>query len=268
MVAFALRADGWYLRSDIIWNKPNPMPESVTDRPTKSHEYVFLLSKGPRYFYDADAIRETFDAPDPRGGNRNARPGIDVNGGDQANGGSSAAGRNGGRNKRSVWTVATQPLRRRALRHLPGEADRAVHPRRYVTEGVRGVRGTVATGRGWREAYYEGDDGPALNAQDKVGNGTAEADAARRTILTRLRVRSAGSRHAPTTTTPAPASSSTRSRAPAPPASSPSATTAASSAANSHPPTLIWRVTGSSPTRHSSTRTPKPHDPSRPSKAH
>jgi DNA modification methylase len=58
MVAFALRADGWYLRSDIIWSKPNPMPESVTDRPTKSHEYLFLLSKGPRYFYDADAVRE------------------------------------------------------------------------------------------------------------------------------------------------------------------------------------------------------------------
>jgi hypothetical protein len=58
MVAFALRADGWYLRSDIIWSKPNPMPESVTDRPTKAHEYLFLLSKGPRYFWDADAIRE------------------------------------------------------------------------------------------------------------------------------------------------------------------------------------------------------------------
>src|SRR3954447_5990704 len=58
MVAFALRADGWYLRSDIIWAKPNPMPESVTDRPTKAHEYLFLLSKSPRYFYDADAIRD------------------------------------------------------------------------------------------------------------------------------------------------------------------------------------------------------------------
>src|SRR5688572_17892733 len=57
-VAFALQADGWYLRSDIIWAKPNPMPESVTDRPTKAHEYLFLLSKSPRYFYDADAIRE------------------------------------------------------------------------------------------------------------------------------------------------------------------------------------------------------------------
>ena len=57
-LAFALRADGWYLRSDIIWAKPNPMPESVTDRPTKSHEYLFLLSKSARYFYDADAIAE------------------------------------------------------------------------------------------------------------------------------------------------------------------------------------------------------------------
>ncbi len=57
-VAFALQADGWYLRSDIIWSKPNPMPESVTDRPTKSHEYLFLLSKGPRYFYDTEAVRE------------------------------------------------------------------------------------------------------------------------------------------------------------------------------------------------------------------
>ncbi len=56
-VAFALRADGWYLRQDIIWSKPNPMPESVRDRCTKAHEYIFLLSKGPRYFYDADAIK-------------------------------------------------------------------------------------------------------------------------------------------------------------------------------------------------------------------
>lgn len=57
-VAFALQEAGWYLRSDIIWSKPNPMPESVTDRPTKAHEYIFLLSKNERYFYDADAIKE------------------------------------------------------------------------------------------------------------------------------------------------------------------------------------------------------------------
>lgn len=58
MVAFALRADGWYLRQDIIWHKPNPMPESVTDRCTKSHEYIFLMSKSARYYYDADAIKQ------------------------------------------------------------------------------------------------------------------------------------------------------------------------------------------------------------------
>ena len=57
-VAFALQADGWYLRSDIIWHKPNPMPESVTDRPTRAHEYIFLFSKSARYHYDADAIKE------------------------------------------------------------------------------------------------------------------------------------------------------------------------------------------------------------------
>ena len=65
MLAFALRADGWYLRADIIWAKSNPMPESVTDRPTKAHEYLFLLTKSSRYFYDADAIREPFN-PDGR----------------------------------------------------------------------------------------------------------------------------------------------------------------------------------------------------------
>lgn len=58
MLAFALRADGWYLRQDIIWHKPNPMPESVTDRCTKSHEYIFLLSKSPKYYYDAESIAE------------------------------------------------------------------------------------------------------------------------------------------------------------------------------------------------------------------
>lgn len=71
MVAFALRADGWYLRSDIIWHKPNPMPESVTDRPTRAHEYIFLLSKSGRYHYDGDAIAEvaSYDGP-PKPGQR------------------------------------------------------------------------------------------------------------------------------------------------------------------------------------------------------
>ena len=65
-VAFALQDDGWWLRSDIIWAKPNPMPESVTDRPTKAHEYLFLLSKSARYYYDAAAIAEPASCPDPR----------------------------------------------------------------------------------------------------------------------------------------------------------------------------------------------------------
>lgn len=112
MTAFALRADGWYLRSEIIWSKPNPMPESVTDRPTKAHEQLFLLSKSPRYYYDADAIRE--DA-----GQRilsswdNRRESEPLRRGDPGLSGhktttATLASRNG-RNKRSVWTLATQP---------------------------------------------------------------------------------------------------------------------------------------------------------------
>jgi len=122
MVAFALRADGWYLRSDIIWSKPNPMPESVTDRPTKSHEYVFLLSKGPRYFYDADAIREAIDPEslrsngiDPLTGkgyrwdseSHTANPNRSATG--NLAPGASRSLNLAGRNKRSVWTVSTQP---------------------------------------------------------------------------------------------------------------------------------------------------------------
>jgi DNA modification methylase len=108
-VAFALQADGWWLRSDIVWAKPNPMPESVRDRPTRAHEYVFLLAKRRRYYYDPDAVREPDcgraagagylrperlsyrDARGPRGQRSQWQPGA-------------------GRNRRSVWSVATQPF--------------------------------------------------------------------------------------------------------------------------------------------------------------
>jgi DNA modification methylase len=108
---------GWYLRSDVIWSKPNPMPESVTDRPTKAHEYLFLLSKAPSYFYDADAIREQSDPRQAAHDQRYARiydgPATDpANGqpGNVNNGGiHSRAPTDGRANKRSVWTVATQP---------------------------------------------------------------------------------------------------------------------------------------------------------------
>lgn len=110
MVAFALREDGWYLRSDIIWSKPNPMPESVTDRPTKAHEYIFLLSKSARYFYDAEAIWEAAAYPgDNRALRTDLRKQLDpmcFDGGSRARTGN-PTGEN--RNKRTVWHIATQP---------------------------------------------------------------------------------------------------------------------------------------------------------------
>jgi len=119
MVAFALRADGWYLRSDIIWSKPNPMPESVTDRPTKAHEYVFLMTKSARYYYDADAIRE------PHAESTFKRA-LSVNSSGNRKDGGEAKWQGGltpeqqdryysnlesslGRNRRTVWEIATQP---------------------------------------------------------------------------------------------------------------------------------------------------------------
>lgn len=104
-VAFALQEDGWYLRSDIIWHKPSPMPESVTDRPTKAHEYIFLLSKQAHYYYNVEAIRE----PTTRGlaGSSFTTGKTGING----RGRVSDKAREDGteRNKRSVWTVASQP---------------------------------------------------------------------------------------------------------------------------------------------------------------
>jgi DNA modification methylase len=142
-VAIALQEDGWYLRSDVIWHKPNPMPESVTDRPTKAHEYLFLLTKSERYYYDSDAIREPF-ATDPK---ENYPERAKITGrGEQASNtacpGTPQQSKSGGfppkqsqlgkrtytgfnarwdaaeeggtlplgRNKRTVWTVCTQPF--------------------------------------------------------------------------------------------------------------------------------------------------------------
>ena len=127
MAVFALRADGWWLRQDIIWAKPNPMPESVTDRCTKSHEYIFLLTKSASYSYDSEAIcepsegwngssftdeRDVLTKPNLGRGPRN------IDGNMSANGvtrrfKSQNCGRKTGptRNKRSVWTVATNPYK-------------------------------------------------------------------------------------------------------------------------------------------------------------
>lgn len=121
-VAFALQADGWWLRSDIIWSKCNPMPESVTDRPTKSHEYIFMLTKSARYYYDAEAIREPHQTPNGMGwaangkgtirhyghGISDARRGTDESW--SGSGLSSMGGNPAGRNRRTVWTIATEPF--------------------------------------------------------------------------------------------------------------------------------------------------------------
>jgi DNA modification methylase len=138
MVALALRADGWFLRSDIIWSKLNPMPESVKDRPTKAHEYVFLLTKSPRYHWNADAIREKYaestlqelakgydgegtkdyDAAGVQNPSsvkarivakaRAVRASVDVKGGNQGNGVMTFSGQIGA-NARTVWNIATEP---------------------------------------------------------------------------------------------------------------------------------------------------------------
>jgi site-specific DNA-methyltransferase (cytosine-N4-specific) len=123
-VAFALQADGWYLRQDIIWAKPNPMPESVTDRCTKAHEYVFLLAKRPNYYFDQEAIREPNTInPNWNYGSENYRRDITqdeikTNGNfrsPKSSGpgwsGFAATGPNGtGRNRRSVWTIPSEPF--------------------------------------------------------------------------------------------------------------------------------------------------------------
>lgn len=110
-VAIALQERGWWVRSDIVWHKPNPMPESVTDRPTKAHEYIFLLSKSQRYYYDAVAVRE--DKADStvanRRGNENGHHRERGYPGANSNGGTNLGGPEGSRNRRSVWTITTKP---------------------------------------------------------------------------------------------------------------------------------------------------------------
>lgn len=121
MSAFALRADGWYLRQDIIWNKPNPMPESVTDRCTKAHEYIFLLAKSKKYFYDNDSISEDTTTKDNSNRDRDNTPGRTKMGGLKTNDYDK-------RNKRSVWTQTTKPYK---------EAHFAVYPEELIVDCIK-----------------------------------------------------------------------------------------------------------------------------------
>ena len=109
-VAFALQQDGWWLRQDIIWHKPNPMPESVTDRCTKAHEYMFLLTKSARYYFDNDPIKEPANNAGKIGGSFKGRQGT-ANYHAQSGGVGSEAKNYENRNKRSVWTINTKPFK-------------------------------------------------------------------------------------------------------------------------------------------------------------
>lgn len=110
-VAFALQADGWWLRQDIIWHKPNPMPESVSDRCTKSHEYMFLLTKSSHYFFDNEAIKEqATTAPSLRDKHGEGYQ-ADYPNGDRFSAGERLWGADGKRNRRSVWSIPTKPFK-------------------------------------------------------------------------------------------------------------------------------------------------------------
>jgi len=160
-VAFALQADGWYLRSDIIWSKPNPMPESVTDRPTKSHEHVFLLSKQARYFYDADSIREPpTGRTDPM---RFWKKGMEGQAKGNRNDAERVMQKDGGigRNRRDVWRIATQ--------HTP-DAHFATFPEKLVEPCIRAgtsERGACPKcGAPWRRVVeIERSDVPRYNSK-------------------------------------------------------------------------------------------------------
>ena len=131
-VAFALQADGWYLRSDIIWNKPNPMPESILDRPTKSHEYIFLLAKNKRYYYDADAIKEAsmeLGATKIRFGGNKYGDSDDVK--HQTKSGNRYTD-TGTRNVRSVWSITTNPYKDAHFATFPEEL-----PERCIKAGTK-----------------------------------------------------------------------------------------------------------------------------------
>jgi DNA modification methylase len=167
-LAFALQADGWWLRSDIIWAKPNPMPESVTDRPTKAHEYVFLLAKSARYFYDADAVREASEDKArrviPDGWRKTWDNGDKVEG--KQKGLRHPAHFEGchlaGRNLRDVWSIATEPY---------PEAHFATFPTKLVEPCVKAgtsERGVCAScGAPWGRVVEIGELVPTQPNADK-----------------------------------------------------------------------------------------------------
>lgn len=180
-VAFALQADGWTLRQDIIWHKPNPMPESVKDRCTKAHEYIFLLSKGPRYYFDSEAIAEPL-APSsiPRlQQNIEAQVGTTrAHAGGKTNGNLKAQGNleTGKRNRRSVWTVTTKPFKGAHFATFPPDLIEPCvlagsPPGGVVLDpfGGAGTTGLVADRHGRNAILCELNPAYAAMARERIG---------------------------------------------------------------------------------------------------
>lgn len=146
----AAKGEGWWLRQDIIWHKPNPMPESVRDRCTKAHEYLFLLTKGPRYYFDAEAIRE-----EARFAGREVRPygkesrtrqvGDGINDRRTTRWLAEGLQVGAGRNKRSVWTIAAQPTK---IAHFAAFPEKLVEP--CIRAGTSAKGCCPACGAPWR----------------------------------------------------------------------------------------------------------------------
>lgn len=176
MVAFALRADGWWLRQDIIWHKPNTMPESVQDRCTKSHEYIFLLSKSERYYFDSEAIAEQVLAPRANGAKRpvTALPGEREGENHNIRGNLHNAPPREMRNKRSVWSVATKPYAEAHFATFPpdlivpcilaGAAPGKVVLDPFIGSGTT-ARVAVAHGRGYLGCELNEEYGPLQDAR-------------------------------------------------------------------------------------------------------
>ena len=139
----ALRTDGWYVRSDVIWSKPNPMPESVTDRPTKAHEYIFLLTKSAKYYYDAEAVKEAVSPnSDFRKFDHKTEYGEKC--GKAALLGNGSRGDPSGRNLRSVWWMATKPYAEAHFATFPPEL-----PERCIKAGTSEKGCCPKCGKGW-----------------------------------------------------------------------------------------------------------------------
>jgi DNA modification methylase len=162
--AFALQKDGWWLRQDIIWSKPNPMPESVTDRCTKSHEYIFLLTKNKDYYYDAEAIKEP-NQSSYTGGNRIDRETPNIKGlrrcPDVYN--------PSGRNKRSVWTITTKPFKDSHFATFPLDL---IRPMILAGTSEKGV--CPDCGKPWTRIIKKPEMLPVESSdKDRFGNGSA-----------------------------------------------------------------------------------------------